>query len=247
MAVTELTLDEVRNALLDCEGELSVAASNSSTCTVVSGELRALQRFVSKLESEHVFCKLVNVDYAAHSSLIDPLLGDLRELLQPVKPARATALYSTVLGRRDANLLMDAEYWATNLRQPSCLQRRYRSFKSGHTTSRNQSASSFDECGSTTSSVSRLSRRGHTLVTERREPGGYALPVFGCALHVRKNAKVAGPVPNDSRACKASPLSLATRAFLAARCVVVRDTNIPCSAGANSSPCETTCTSGNKR
>ncbi|MEY6569623.1 acyltransferase domain-containing protein, partial [Streptomyces sp. PGLac3x] len=53
---------------------LSVAAVNTATSTVVSGDDDALDRLVAELQAEGVFARRVQVDYASHSAHMDGLL-----------------------------------------------------------------------------------------------------------------------------------------------------------------------------
>ncbi|MET8117691.1 acyltransferase domain-containing protein, partial [Streptomyces prasinus] len=98
---------------------LSVAAVDTATSTVVSGDEQAVEELVAKLRAEGVFARRVRVDYASHSAHMDPLLPALAGELAFVQPrAGDVPLYSTVLGRRVEGGELDAEYWCANLRRP---------------------------------------------------------------------------------------------------------------------------------
>ncbi|MFX5776889.1 acyltransferase domain-containing protein, partial [Acinetobacter baumannii] len=82
MAVTELAASVVEQRLKSAEWSgLSVAVVNTPGSTVVSGPTEAIERWVSDLGKEGVFCRQVNVDYASHSAEMDSILPELEGLL----------------------------------------------------------------------------------------------------------------------------------------------------------------------
>jgi acyl transferase domain-containing protein/acyl-CoA synthetase (AMP-forming)/AMP-acid ligase II/acyl carrier protein len=126
MAVVGATFDETQRILdrLD-QGSVSVAASNSPTTTVISGETAAVERLAAALDEEGVFCRVLeSVDYASHSPQMEPLQGELRKAVAGItaRPAERTVV-STVTGRAIEGTELDAGYWATNLRRPVLLDR----------------------------------------------------------------------------------------------------------------------------
>jgi len=119
MAVVELSFTEAGAALAGYEDRLSVAASNSSRSTVLSGDPVALDEVLGALERQDVFCRRVKVDVASHSPQMDVLREDLLAALDDVRPsAGRVPLYSTVTGGIETGARMDAAYWARNLREP---------------------------------------------------------------------------------------------------------------------------------
>ncbi len=119
MAVVDLSLDEARDAVRGFEQSVSVAVSSSPTSTVLSGDPAAMEEILERLRSRDVFCRLVKVDYASHSPQMDPLRGELLEVLQGLAPRPALLpFYSTLTGTPDESLVLDADYWARNLREP---------------------------------------------------------------------------------------------------------------------------------
>ena len=99
---------------------LSIGASNSHRSTVLSGDPAALDAVLERLEARSVFCRRVQVDVASHSPQTEPLLGALREALDGIAPRACdgTTLLSTVTGEPVDGTLLDAAYWARNLREP---------------------------------------------------------------------------------------------------------------------------------
>jgi acyl transferase domain-containing protein/acyl-CoA synthetase (AMP-forming)/AMP-acid ligase II/acyl carrier protein len=121
MAVVGASLDETQQILARLgQGLVSVAASNSPTSTLISGESAEVERMAATLDAEGVFCRVLeSVDYASHSPQMEPLQAELRAALPGLVPRPTTlTLVSSVTGRQINGTSLDAGYWATNLRQP---------------------------------------------------------------------------------------------------------------------------------
>ncbi|OKJ97253.1 hypothetical protein AMK33_30180 [Streptomyces sp. CB02400] len=117
MAVVERGLEWVTERLTGTG--LSVAAVNTPTSTVISGDSDALDAFLTRLRAENVFARRVQVDYASHSAHMDPLLPALAEELAGLQPrAGRIPMYSTVYGRVVQGGEVGADYWCANLRRP---------------------------------------------------------------------------------------------------------------------------------
>lgn len=119
MAVVELSIAEAEKALIGYEDKLSIAVSNSSRSTVLSGDPRALDEVLAQLEQKEIFCRRIKVDVASHSPQMDPLRHDLLEALAGLQPQNASVpLYSTVQGEIVEGAALDEKYWVDNLRRP---------------------------------------------------------------------------------------------------------------------------------
>jgi acyl transferase domain-containing protein/acyl carrier protein len=119
MAVVDLSLAQAGEAIAGYEDRLSVAVSNSSRSSVLSGDPAALDEVIAALEARDVFCRRVKVDVASHSPQMDALRADLIEALDGLHPrAGHLPLYSTVTGEVGEGAQMGAAYWARNLREP---------------------------------------------------------------------------------------------------------------------------------
>ncbi|SCL56923.1 Acyl transferase domain-containing protein [Micromonospora eburnea] len=121
MAVVGLPLDRTERLLAERQpGAVSVAASNGPESTVLSGDGTALAALAEALQSEGIFCRLLeSVDYASHSPQMEPLRAELGALLEGLTPRpAAVAIISTVSATPIEGTALDAGYWATNLRQP---------------------------------------------------------------------------------------------------------------------------------
>ncbi|MES4903327.1 MULTISPECIES: type I polyketide synthase [unclassified Streptomyces] len=100
-------------------GQLWVAATNSPTTTVISGDTKALEEALDHYRAHDVRAKRIPVDYASHCPHIDAVAERLPPLLDGIVPrAAAIPFYSTVDGRWAEPTELDAGYWYRNLRSP---------------------------------------------------------------------------------------------------------------------------------
>ena len=67
MAMVGLPAAEAEQAIAGYDGRLSIAALNSPTSTVLSGEAAALEEVLAALRARDVLCRPLRVDYAFHS------------------------------------------------------------------------------------------------------------------------------------------------------------------------------------
>ena len=119
MALVDLTMAEAQAAVQPLQDRLSVAVSNSTRSTVISGDPAALDELLALLQARDVFCRRVKVDVASHSPQMDPLRADLLAALQGLSPrAGSTPMCSTVSGDWCEGASLDAGYWVRNLRAP---------------------------------------------------------------------------------------------------------------------------------
>ena len=101
-------------------GALTIAANNGPEHHVVSGPRPAVDAALVHLESAGVEVKPLRVSYAAHSSLIDPVLPAFEKVLETIefKPPRVT-LISNVTGLPGGIEEMgNSKYWLTQMRAP---------------------------------------------------------------------------------------------------------------------------------
>ncbi|MCP4922363.1 MAG: acyltransferase domain-containing protein, partial [Proteobacteria bacterium] len=75
-------------------------------------------------QSDGVFCRRVEVDYASHSAQVDPILASLSASLADVMGQPVSVpMVSTVTGARVEGPELNASYWCQNLREPVRLDR----------------------------------------------------------------------------------------------------------------------------
>jgi acyl transferase domain-containing protein/acyl carrier protein len=123
MAAVELSPKDTEYWLRGSEGRLAIAAINSPTSTVISGEPDAIESFLELLQREQptVFCKLLPGNYAFHSPQMLPFAEELVETLNQLQPQAAKIpIFSTVTGQSRNGADFDAAYWGRNLHQPVC-------------------------------------------------------------------------------------------------------------------------------
>lgn len=119
MLATELSPIQAEEMLKGLESDISIAAINGPTSTILSGDPEKLHDIMDILERQNLFCKWVKVDVASHSPQIESLREELIRALEGLNPKPAKLpIYSTVTGSRSDELVFDAEYWVDNMRKP---------------------------------------------------------------------------------------------------------------------------------
>nr|WSX19094.1 type I polyketide synthase [Streptomyces tubercidicus] len=97
--------------------QLSVAAINGPSATVVSGDPDALQELLAECAEQEVRARQIPVDYASHGAQVEELREELATVLAEVSPAAGripfySALHASVVSGEG----LDAGYWFENLR-----------------------------------------------------------------------------------------------------------------------------------
>lgn len=99
--------------------KVSIAAVNSPATTTLAGDETALAEIAEQLTDAGVFNRLLQVETAYHSQIMDPLLDPLEQGLSGLSPKPAAVpLYSTVTGLPVEPGDFDAAYWRRNVREP---------------------------------------------------------------------------------------------------------------------------------
>jgi phthiocerol/phenolphthiocerol synthesis type-I polyketide synthase C len=117
MLAVDLGWDELGTVLAGFEETVTPAVHNGPRSCVLSGDVDSVVLLKEILEADDVFCRLVDVDYASHSPLMDPILPDIRQALAGITPGRGRIPFLSTMDvsmRHD----LDAGYWASNLRHP---------------------------------------------------------------------------------------------------------------------------------
>jgi acyl transferase domain-containing protein/NADPH:quinone reductase-like Zn-dependent oxidoreductase/acyl carrier protein/SAM-dependent methyltransferase len=109
----------VRSALRECSSDVSIAAVNGPSNTVISGTWDGVETVMAALRARGVIATRLNVSHAFHSSLMDPILADFRAVAREIeyRPPRLT-LVSNVLGTAASDEFTRADYWVRQLREP---------------------------------------------------------------------------------------------------------------------------------
>ncbi|MEU6561289.1 SDR family NAD(P)-dependent oxidoreductase [Nocardia nova] len=115
MASIALPASEVRELLSSWPGALEVAAVNSPTSVVVSGEISAVDGLLSWCEDHEIRARRIAVGYASHSAHVDRVRDRLDMTVRPAE-ATSVAFISSVTGSRLGTGELDGAYWLRNLR-----------------------------------------------------------------------------------------------------------------------------------
>lgn len=98
---------------------LSLAAVNGPALTVLSGPVDAIERLHQRLESEGIGNQKIAISVAAHSAMLDPILGDFRQLVDGIAMTPPTRRFlSSLTGDwAKAEEVAQSDYWVRHLRE----------------------------------------------------------------------------------------------------------------------------------
>ena len=124
MAAVFASAERVLAALEKANSEAEVPglamAADNGTHQVVSGPLEQVEALAAELGTAGVRVERLNTSHAFHSALMEPVLGDLEEILEgiSVKPPEV-ALVSNVTGQAvESGEVLDGVYWRRHAREP---------------------------------------------------------------------------------------------------------------------------------
>lgn len=118
MALVEADPETMRSVLLR-HPEISIAAENSPSSTVLAGEPASIESVITDFSTHRAFAKRVQVDYASHCSLVDLILPELEAAIGTVSGTYSSIpLYSTISDQIVHGTEFSAAYLVRNLRQP---------------------------------------------------------------------------------------------------------------------------------
>jgi acyl transferase domain-containing protein len=105
--------------LMAREPDVGVGAFNGPRETVLSGDVRALERIGDHLAEQGISSTPLQVSHAFHSVQMRPMLERYQILAAGVRPGvPRLSFYSTVRGRRLEGESLDAGYWAEHVTAP---------------------------------------------------------------------------------------------------------------------------------
>lgn len=139
MAVVELSREELEG-FVDKHPEaagVEPAVYAGPGMTTVGGPGKAVDYLVAALEEESKFARKLNVRGAGHTSMLDPILGELAGDIAGIEPKPlARTLFSSVDGVHQAGeTVHDVDYWIRMTRQPVFFQDATEAaLNAGHTT-----------------------------------------------------------------------------------------------------------------
>lgn len=106
-------------AMLKGLPKVQLAVVNGPEACVLSGDREELEKLASRLQREGIAAVALPVGAAMHSSLMDPGVATLRDLLGDMRPGQARCpVVSTRTGALVTSEFSDAAYWAQQLRAP---------------------------------------------------------------------------------------------------------------------------------
>ncbi|HEY7991453.1 MAG TPA: SDR family NAD(P)-dependent oxidoreductase [Stellaceae bacterium] len=98
---------------------VTLAAFNSQNSVTLAGDEEVLSLIGAQLERDGAFHRLLPLDYAFHSRVMDGVKGELLERLSGLSPSDGTGRFvSTVTGGALAGRELGAQYWWENIREP---------------------------------------------------------------------------------------------------------------------------------
>jgi acyl transferase domain-containing protein/acyl carrier protein len=119
LAIVEASWEDVLELIKPYHGRISFAGSNSPRLSLLSGEIAALEELWKTCHKQRIFFRMIKDSIPSHSSLVDPLIPELRQQLSNINThVGIIPLYSTVQEGVIDHKKCDAEYWINNLRQP---------------------------------------------------------------------------------------------------------------------------------
>ncbi|MGX1135596.1 acyl transferase domain-containing protein/acyl-CoA synthetase (AMP-forming)/AMP-acid ligase II/acyl carrier protein [Streptomyces glaucescens] len=115
MAVVRAPLAEVTARLGDVPGRIAVAAVNSPSSVVLSGDEEAVSALAGLLGRP---ARRLRVSHAFHSPLLDPMLAEFRTVAESVTYRRPVVpVVSTLTGRPETQALATADHWVRQVRE----------------------------------------------------------------------------------------------------------------------------------
>jgi acyl transferase domain-containing protein/thioesterase domain-containing protein/acyl carrier protein len=119
MLAASLNAEQAQQIAAKYRGRVVIAAYNSPSSVTFSGEPAPLEEIAKILEEKGIFNRFLLVNYAFHSSQMDPAKAGLLSALRQVETSRARIpIWSTVTGKITDGLNMTARYWWRNVREP---------------------------------------------------------------------------------------------------------------------------------
>ncbi|WP_099023348.1 type I polyketide synthase [Mycolicibacterium palauense] len=118
-AVALVELDPESAATLVAEHPtVEVAGYVSPRQTVVAGAPDAVDAVIAAVTAQSRFARRVNMEVASHTALMDPVLPQLRAELADLTARTPTLPFYSTVAEGETAPVLDAEYWAANVRQP---------------------------------------------------------------------------------------------------------------------------------
>jgi acyl transferase domain-containing protein/acyl carrier protein len=119
MAAVFAERDRVARAIAGFANDVSIAAANGPTNTVISGRTTVVGEIVERLAADGIEFQRLNVSHAFHSPLMDPILDEFERIASTVTfHAPRIGVISNVTGRVAGPEIATAAYWRRHVRAP---------------------------------------------------------------------------------------------------------------------------------
>jgi acyl transferase domain-containing protein/acyl carrier protein len=119
MVSVPLSEADVQRVISPWLGELAVATVNGPRNVVVSSNPLAAAALADGLIASGIDARQLRVSHAFHSPMMAPMLAPFAAAAQAIKYHPPTlAMYSTLLGRKAAGELVNADYWVRHVESP---------------------------------------------------------------------------------------------------------------------------------
>jgi acyl transferase domain-containing protein/NADPH:quinone reductase-like Zn-dependent oxidoreductase/NAD(P)-dependent dehydrogenase (short-subunit alcohol dehydrogenase family)/acyl carrier protein len=118
MAAAQLAPDRARLLIEKISDGLEIAAMNSPRSVSFSGPAATIMRINSQLREEGTLCRVLDLDYAFHSSVMESVKDSFLSRIGMIKPSTGVMPFiSTVTGNTIPGSELDQNYWWENLRK----------------------------------------------------------------------------------------------------------------------------------
>src|SRR5216110_3136615 len=119
MVSLQASVDEVQELLSGGEPQVSIAAINGPSSTVIAGDEDAVLRVANTFENRGRKTKRLKISHASHSPHMDEILAQFRQVAQGLTfTAPLLPIISNVTGEQAiGDLMCSPEYWVQHVRQ----------------------------------------------------------------------------------------------------------------------------------
>jgi acyl transferase domain-containing protein/acyl carrier protein len=118
MAALQASEAEVAELLADRDGQVSLAAVNSPSQAVISGDVAVVSDLAQRWAERGHQARRLDVNYGFHSSLVEPILEELEEVAASLDfEAPRLSLVSNVSGAVASDEIGSPRYWVEHTRQ----------------------------------------------------------------------------------------------------------------------------------
>ncbi|MES4904978.1 MULTISPECIES: type I polyketide synthase [unclassified Streptomyces] len=119
MTALEATEEETTEALAPYDGQVTIAALNAPTNTVISGPADLVTEIGTAWKERGRRTKALTVSHAFHSPLVEPILDDFRDAIAGLTYHQPTIpLISNLTGEPAGQDITTPDYWVRHIRQP---------------------------------------------------------------------------------------------------------------------------------